>query len=156
MRILLLCSFMLLALLSGYAQQNMPPKTTAQLVKENIKMGAVVQQGKVVGYNTYFVSQPKGEQPDVTATEATLNLRLQIAPAANSQIKFININFIKDASVYPRCFYKNTVGYATKPLSHFALLMDEIKTKLAKGYVGQPMTIQFLTGAATGDVLSIE
>lgn len=156
MKIAFLYNYFLLSVLSGFAQQNIAPKTTAQLVKENMKMGAVLQQGKVVGYNTYFVSQPKGEQPNVTATESTINLRLQILPAANSQIKYININFIKDTAVYPPCFYKNTVGYATKPFSHFAPLIDALKTKLAKGYVGQSMTIQFLTGAVTGDILSIE
>ncbi|MFN0081727.1 MAG: hypothetical protein ACKVOM_04350 [Ferruginibacter sp.] len=141
MKMLLFCNCMLLALLSAYAQQNMTPKTTAQMVKENFKIRAVVQQGKVVGYNTFFVSQPKCEQPDVTANESTLSLRLQTAPAANSQIKFININFIKDTSVYPPCVYKNTLGYTTKPLFHFAPLTDVLKTKLAKGYVAQSMTI---------------
>lgn len=139
-----------------YAQQKMPHETTFELIRKKTEMGAGLQRGKVVGYDTYFVSQPNGALPDVSSTESTLNLRLQISPSGNSQIKFININFIKDTTIYPACFYNNTTGYATKPLSHYSLIMDVLKTKLAKGYAGSPITIQLTTGAPSGDILSIE
>ena len=138
------------------AQQKMPFQTPSVLIQKAREAGAVLQQGTVMGYETYFVSQPKGELPDITASESTLNLRLQISTTGSSQIKFVNINFIKDTSIYPPCLYKNGVGYATKPLSHYALIIDVLKTRLAIGYRGNPMTIQFLTGAPSGDILSIQ
>ena len=138
------------------AQQKMPFQTPSVLIQKAREAGAVLQQGTVMGYETCFVSQPKGELPDITASESTLNLRLQISTTGSSQIKFVNINFIKDTSIYPPCLYKNGVGYATKPLSHYALIIDVLKTRLAIGYRGNPMTIQFLTGAPSGDILSIQ
>ena len=137
------------------AQQKMPFQTPADLIQKSREAGAVLQQGTVMGYEVYFVSQPKGELPDLTASESTLNLRLQIR-SAPSQIKFVNINFIKNTTIYPPCLYKNGVGYATKPLSHYSLIIDVLKTKLAIGYRGNPMTIQFLTGVPSGDILSIQ
>ena len=149
--------FVYLFLTTSYvkAQQKMPFQTPSVLIQKAREAGAVLQQGTVMGYETYFVSQPKGELPDITASESTLNLRLQIR-SVSSQIKFVNINFIKDTSIYPPCLYKNGVGYATKPLSHYALIIDVLKTRLAIGYRGNPMTIQFLTGAPSGDILSIQ
>ena len=152
--ILLVCLILTTAYVK--AQQKMPFQTPSDLIQKAHEAGAVLQQGTVMGYETYFVSQPKGELPDLAASESTLNLILQIRPPSSSQIKFVNINFIKDNSIYPPCLYKNGVGYATKPLSHFSLIMDVLKTKLARGYSGNPMTIQFLTGAPSGDILSIQ
>lgn len=151
--ILLVCLILTTAYVK--AQQKMPFQTPSDLIQKAREAGAVLQQGTVMGYETYFVSQPKGELPDISASESTLNLRLQIRPVS-SQIKFVNISFIKDTTIYPPCLYKNGVGYATKPLSHYALIMDVLKTKLAIGYRGTQMSIQFLTGAPSGDILSIQ
>lgn len=127
----------------------------AQLIEYAKKVGATLQHGKVTGYNIYFVSQPKGEQPNVKATEATINVRLDIAPSINSQIKFVNMIFVPEAIVYDPCLYVNNSGYVSKPLSQYAALLEVVRIKLSKGYVGPPLEIQFLTGVSSGDIFVI-
>jgi len=86
-----------------------------------------MQHGFVTGYSNLLISQPQDAQPPVTATDALFYLRLDIKPDNTSDIAVLYIRFEAENTSYAPVRYAHRNGNASKPVSHYAAIMDLLK-----------------------------
>ncbi|MFC4263061.1 hypothetical protein ACFOWM_09240 [Ferruginibacter yonginensis] len=114
----------------------------------------VLQQGLIVDFKVNVISQPN--YPDSTTSTARISMQLTVVPKRPGSIRAINIEFVKDADTYPPVVYKSPAAYVTKPMSQYQPLLDLLKMKLAKDYVGQPIGFQLSTNGVYNNILTID
>jgi hypothetical protein len=87
-----------------------------------------LQHGFVTGYSNRLISQPRFAQPPVIETDAFCNLVLDIEPNSGSAIFILHISFVAEQTAYAPVEYSDGNGYASKPISHYAPLMDLLRS----------------------------
>lgn len=100
------------------------PENCRELLK---KTPEALQHGFVKGYTNLLISQPVNTNPPSTETDALLYVRLDIEPDNTSDIMVLYIKFVPDNTVFEPVRYSHQNGNASKPISHYAPLMDLLK-----------------------------
>ena len=110
-----------------------PPLTPENFELEfNSRLG-VRQQGHVKGYSYFFINDPQNVIPITTNTDAMFYLKLDIVPEEGSDIAVLFIRFEPDQKFYPAVRYGNNNGNVTKPVSHYAGIMDQLRLAQTNG-----------------------
>ena len=99
------------------------------------------QVGHVKGYSYFFINDPQNVIPVTTNTDALFYLKLDIVPEEGSDIMVLFIRFEPDQKFYPAVRYGNNNANVTKPVSHYAGIMDQLR--LAQT-IGKPIKVSLL------------
>jgi len=107
--------------------------TTETLTPENCieiltSQPGLLQHGSVTGHSILLISQPQFAQPPVMETDAFCYLKLDIEPDNTSEIAFLYIRFEAEHTAYAPVEYNSRNGYASKPISQYAPLMDLLRS----------------------------
>lgn len=87
-----------------------------------------LQQGYITGYANLLINQPLFAQPPVKDTEAIFYLKLEIEPFSTSDIAGLYIRFEAAQTSYKPVEYIDKYGYVSKPVSHYAAIMDLLRS----------------------------
>jgi hypothetical protein len=125
--------------------------TNPDLTPENFRevltsQPKTLQHGFVKGFSNLLISQPQDIQPPVPETDALLYLKLDIEPDSSSDIIVLYIRFEAEHASYAPVRYGNKNGNASKPISHYAAIMDLLRS----GETGSKRTEIFLQVNADG------
>ena len=95
----------------------------------------------MTGYSYIFINDPQNVIPITTNTDAMFYLKLDIVPDEGSDIMVLFIRFEPDQKFYPAVRYGNNNANVTKPVSHYAGIMDHLR--LAQT-IGKPVKVSLL------------